>query len=210
MDFGSTYAAIAQIRGNSDFDVRNDFSGGVSWDLPSPQAPGVWSRVLGGWGTDVRAIARSAFPVTLNGNTLTDPTTGNQYFGGLNLVPGQPVYLHGQRYPGGRAINKAAFTPATGTARGSAPRNFVRGFDEFQINAAVRRELPIHDALRLSLRAEAFNLLNRPNFGYVNPFYNQPTFGQVTRMLNQSLVSVASQYQDGGPRSLQFALKLSF
>jgi hypothetical protein len=29
-------------------------------------------------------------------------------------------------------------------------------------------------------------------------------------MLNASLVSIASQYQDGGARSMQFAAKLSF
>jgi hypothetical protein len=78
------------------------------------------------------------------------------------------------------------------------------------MNTALRKEFFIHDPIRLLFRAEAFNIFNRPNFGYINPFYTQAAFGQVTKMLNQSLVSVASQYQEGGSRSMQFALKLSF
>jgi hypothetical protein len=155
-------------------------------------------------------VARTAFPVTIEGALLTDPATGNQYNGGLNLVSGQPTYLNGPQYPGGKAINQAAFSvPATGTA-GNAPRNFVRGFGATQLNLAARREFPIHAPLSLQFRAEAFNILNHPNFGYVDPNYTDATFGQATQMLNSSLATMASQYQQGGPRSMQFALKLRF
>jgi hypothetical protein len=64
--------------------------------------------------------------------------------------------------------------------------------------------------LRLQFRAEAFNLPNHPSFGYIDPILTDATFGQATQMLNQSLGTVAPQYQQGGPRSLQFALKLLF
>jgi hypothetical protein len=54
---------------------------------------------------------------------------------GLNLVANQPIYLYGSQYPGTRAVNKAAFAvPSTGV-NGNAPRNFVRGFGEAQVNA---------------------------------------------------------------------------
>ena len=69
--------------------------------------------------------ARTAFPVTLMGNGLLQPN-GQLYDEGLNIVPGQPVYLYGancasilqglgdlkpgQGCPGGRAINPNAFT----------------------------------------------------------------------------------------------------
>jgi hypothetical protein len=62
----------------------------------------------------------------------------------------------------------------------------------------------------LHFRAETFNLLNHPNFGYVDQTYTDATFGQATEMLNTSLGTVASQYQQGGSRSMQFALKLTF
>jgi hypothetical protein len=123
----------------------------------------------------------------------------------------QKIYLHGSQYPGGRALNPAAFElPTDPNGVGAAPRNFVRGFGATQVNLAARREFKIVDHTRLQFRAEAFNILNHPNFGYVDPYLTSATFGVATRMLNQSLETVASQYQQGGPRSMQFALKILF
>jgi hypothetical protein len=204
------------VRGNSDFDVRNSFSGGASWDLPS----GKWSKAVqaafGQWGLDGRAIFRTGFPVTLDGNFLTDSSTGNQYYSGVNLIPGRPLYLNGAQYPGGRAINGGplasdpAFVVPSGTEAGNAPRNLARGFGVKQINLAARREFGILDHAKLQFRAEAFNVLNHPNFGYIDPYLTDATFGTATQMLNQSLGTLASQYQQGGPRSMQFALKVIF
>jgi hypothetical protein len=153
---------------------------------------------------------RSGFPVPLTGSLYLDPATGSNNFGGLNLVPNEPIYLHGSQYPGGRIVNSAAFSLPTSGIVGNAPRNFVRGFGAAQINLAARREFHVRDTLSLQFRAEAFNILNHPNFGYIDPTYTDATFGQATQMLNQSLGTVASQYQQGGPRSMQFALKLLF
>lgn len=216
-DFGSTYAALPETRGNSDLDVRNNFVGGISWELPSVRGDIVRKSVMNGWGLDGRMTARSAFPITLGGSLLTDPATGSRYNGGVNLISGRPLYLYGAQYPGGRAINggpnttaaTAAFVSA-GTGVGNAPRNIVRGFGETQINLAARRDFPLTESLKLQFRAEAFNILNHPNFGYVNPTITTATFGQATKMLNGSLGTVASQYQQGGPRSMQFMLKLAF
>jgi hypothetical protein len=93
---------------------------------------------------------------------------------------------------------------------GNAPRNFVRGFGLDQLNLAVRREFALPATLHLQFRAETFNLLNHPNFGFINPTLTNAQFGQATKMLNQSLGTLGAQYQEGGPRSMQFALKLIF
>jgi hypothetical protein len=79
------------------------------------------------------------------------------------------------------------------------------------MNLAVRREFPIHENLKLQFRAEAFNIFNHPNFGEIDTGSGDLTFGQATATLAQSLGSVlSSQYQTGGPRSMQFALKFIF
>jgi len=211
IDFGSSDAANPLIRGNSDFDVRHNFSGAVSWDLPSTPGNRVIGELLDHWGLDSRLQARTGFPVTLQGNFLVNPADGSSYYANPNLVPGQPIYLYGSQYPGGRAINAAAFAlPTNPNDPGNAPRNFVRGFGTWQINLAVRREFPIHDKLRLQFRAEAFNILNHPNFGKVDPILTDAQFGQATQMLNQSLATLSPLYQQGGPRSMQFALRLTF
>ena len=111
---------------------------------------------------------------------------------------------------GGRALNPAAFAFPTGTNPGNAPRNCARGFGESQVNFSARREFALSEKARLQFRAEAFNVFNHPNFGYVDPFLTDATFGQALQTLNQSLGTVASQYQQGGPRSMQFALRLAF
>jgi hypothetical protein len=210
LDFGSTATALPLMRGNSDFDVRNNFQAGLSWDLPSIASNRTSAALLNGWGVDGRLMAHGAFPVPLQGSAYTDPASGGVSNMGLNLIANQPIYLSGSQYPGGRIINEGAFSlPSTGVA-GNAPRNFVRGFGATQVNLAARREFHLQDTLSLQFRAETFNILNHPNFGYIDPTYGDATFGYATQMLNQSLGTVASQYQQGGPRSMQFALKFLF
>ena len=211
LDFGSNDASYTLTYGNSDFDVRNNVQAGLVWDIPSYRGESVLHALLSNWSTDNRLMARTAFPITLQGNLIFDPVTGRQYYGNVNLVPDEPVYLEGSQYPGGKAINPAAFAyPADPSSAGDAPRNFVRGFGEVQWNAALRREFHIHDQLTAQFRAEAFNVLNHPNFGYVDPTLSDSQFGQATMMLNQSLGAMSPLYQQGGPRSMQFALKLMF
>jgi hypothetical protein len=211
LDFGSSDAALPATRGNCDFDVRHNFQGGLTSSLSSVRGNRVVRAMLDDWGVDGRLSVRSAFPLTLLGNLLTDPLTGNEYYGNLDLVPGQPLYLFGQQYPGGRTVNPAAFSlPGNPNDPGDAPRNFVRGFGAWQINLSLRREFAVREKLRIQFRAEAFNVLNHPNFGYIDPNLTDLLFGQATQTLNQSLGTVAAQYQQGGSRSMQFALKLLY
>jgi hypothetical protein len=210
IDYGSNATALPLQRANSDYDVRSNFQAGMSWELPKLAAGQFFDAVLNHWALDSRLNVRTAFPITLGGLLTINPSTGVEYPGTLNVVPGQPFYLYGPEYPGGKAINPAAFSvPPTGVL-GDAARNQLRGFGEAQLNLAIRREIHLHDRLTLQFRAETFNLPNHPNFGYVDPTYTDATFGQATSMLNGSLATVASQYQQGGARSMQFALKLLF
>jgi hypothetical protein len=233
IDYGSQDQFFGYQRGNCDFDVRHNFSAAFSYDIPNIERNGLVGTVLRHWGLDNRFTARTAFPITLRGNENIDPVTGQVMFSGLDLVSNQPLYLHsanctttlqalgglaqGKECPGGRAINPNAFVlppidPNTGntTRLGNAPRNFVRGFDAVQMDLALRRELPIYEKLKLQFRAEVFNLFNHPNFGAINAQFGQLTFGQPTGTLANSLGVLSPLYQQGGPRSMQFALKLVF
>jgi hypothetical protein len=218
LDFGSNDTSLPLQRGSSDFDVRNNFQAGLSWDLPKPRLNKYSDAIFTDWGLDARVLMRTAFPITLNGNFETNPATGNQFYSGVNYDSSRPAYLYGPQYPGGRAINggannkvNPAFVAPTGTnVSGNAPRNFVRGFGLQQVNLAARRQFLLYKETSLQFRAEAFNIFNRPNFGYVDPFLTDATFGQPTTMLNGSLGTVAAQYQQGGARSMQFSLRLQF
>ncbi len=219
LDYGSQNYGLGWQRGACDFDVRHNLSTAFSYDLPKVGKNGFAKAILHNWGMDDRFTARTGFPVTLDGNSSFDPATLKEVYDGLNLVPGQPIYIHGSQCaavynnglecPGGKAINPNAFTaPASGL--GDAPRNFVRGFGVWQMDMAIRRNFPIHERLKLQFRAEAFNTFNHPNFGVINAFFGQNTFGQATATLANSLGVLSPLYQMGGPRSIQFALKFMF
>ena len=210
---------------NSDLDLRHNFVAGVSWDLPGMNHDSITKAVLSHWGLDARFTDRTGFPVEILGTPGTDPTTGQAFYSGVSMNASQPLYLYGatctnyyithgnpnggKPCPGGRAINPAAFS-STGSLVNTAPRNIARGFGENQINLAVRREFPILETLKLQFRAEAFNILNHPNFGAVNETLSSSSFGLVGSTLSSSLAGLSSLYQQGGARSMQFALKLIF
>jgi len=108
------------------------------------------------------------------------------------------------------------------TQPGNLPRNALRGFGVAQWDFAVHREFPIHESLKLQFRAEMFNVLNHPNFGppvgnLGGPGMPNSQFGLSYQLLGQSLAGTYigsgafdPLYQLGGPRSIQFGLKLLF
>jgi hypothetical protein len=215
-----------QNRGPSDFDIRNAFSAGLTYEIPSPKTGAVTKAILGGWSLDSIVQARSAPPVDIyyTTNTFADTLVN----GGVvnirpDVVPGQPLYLYGPQYPGAKAINPGAFAPPPADAngnplhQGNLGRNTLRGFGASQWDFAVHRDFLIHESLKLQFRAEMFNILNHPNFGPPMPAIDQGGFGIATQTLGQSLSGgllgaggFSPLYQVGGPRSCQFALKLSF
>ncbi len=216
-------------RGPSDFDVRNAFSAGVTYDIQAPKLNAFTNVILRGWSSDNFITARSAPPVDISA-AATIFVFANGISGDTrpDVVPGQPFYLYGSLYPGGKAFNPAAFTnPPTSTnglpaRQGNVPRNFLRGFGAAQWDFAVHRDFPIRESLKLQFRAEMFNVLNHPNFGPPNGQFGLAGFGLSTQMLGQFLNGGTSGtgnlgggafsplYQIGGPRSIQLALKLSF
>jgi hypothetical protein len=203
--------------GSSDYDIRQTFSGAVSYNIPAPGS-GIWKTVFGNWSTDSIVYARSAPPVNV--------VTGLNPFGGIlsgansvqrpNLVSGVPLWIADPNVAGGKEINKAAFTKPTGPMQGNLGRNALRGFGATQVDLTLRRQFRLRERLSLQARADFFNLFNHPNFGPPTNYMTSPLFGQSTQMLASSLGSGGSGgglnplYQIGGPRSVQLALKLVF
>jgi len=95
----------------------------------------------------------------------------------------------------------------------------LRAFGEAQANVAFARTFPLYEQANLQFRAEGFNVTNHPVFGSVSLICgatatgatcNNTIMGQATNTLNTGLGNLNSLYQQGGPRSLEFALKLQF
>lgn len=219
-------------RGPSDFDLRHAFSAGVTYDLPVPNAGDVANAVLRGWSLQAVVQARSAAPVDIFDGYLFQ-LNGSRADIRPDLVPGIPLYLYGREFPGGKAINGTPNLAGPGCAgpfcppptdvsgnplrQGNLGRNALRGFGATQWDFAVHRDFAIREPVKLQFRAEMFNVLNHPNFGPPVADISQPQFGQSTETLGQSLSGgivgaggLNPLYQVGGPRSMQFALKLTF
>ena len=226
-------------RGPSDFDIRHTLSVGLTYDLPAPKINAFTSAILHGWSLQSFILARSAPPVDVYDITITQLISNNvQAPIRPDVVPGQPLYLFGSQCiavfgspcPGGKGFNPAAFTdppidPVTmrPTRQGNLGRNALRGFGATQWDFGVHRDFPIHESLKLQFRAEMFNVLNHPNFGQPSGCLHSfcgTQFGVSTQMLAQSLNGgfggnlggggFDPLYQIGGPRSIQFALKVMF
>ena len=211
-------------RGPSDFDIRNAFSAGLTYDIPVAKINGLANAMLRGWSVESFVIARSAPPLDLADSSLTYANPNSQETR-PDIVPGQPDYLYGAEYPGGKRVNPNAFTaPPTNSngvalRQGDLGRNALRAFGATQWDFAAYCDFPLREALKLQFRAEMFNVLNHPNFGPpVNDIANTSQFGLATTMLGESLGGQnnlglggsTSLYQIGGPRSIQFALKRYF
>jgi hypothetical protein len=201
-------------RGNSDFDIRHSFTTGVTYDLPSAGSHKVTRTILGGWSLNGFLLARSAPPVNVIGGIFF--AAGTVLYPRPNLNPGVPLELYGSQYPGGKILNEAAFGAAPAGQQGDFGRNALRGFGASQLDFGLHRQFRLTEGVRLRFQAEFFNIFNHPNFGNPNNDLTSPLFGQSTQTLANSLGSGGAYggfnplYQIGGPRSIQFALKLEF
>jgi hypothetical protein len=122
-----------------------------------------------------------------------------------SLRPGVPIYLNQKlRKDPGQAnrgyLNPAAFAQVTDPCTASLPpgtvltpvncptygtlgnirRNSFRGFTNYQFDAQVSRIFPIRESLAATLRLEAFNVMNHPNFKNPTTSFASNTFGQVS------------------------------
>jgi hypothetical protein len=212
-----------QNRADSDFDIRHAFSVGLTYEVTGFTAGTVGRHLLHGWSLDSVIQARTAPPVEIVDANFFQFSNGVGADIRPDRVPDQPLYLYSSQYPGGKAINLAAFedppVQADGNParQGDVKRNALRGFGAVQWDCAVHREIPIHDSIVLQFRAEMFNLLNHPSFGQPNGQFGTGGFGLSSELLGQYLSAgnvgggaFSPLYQVGGPRSIQFALKLHF
>jgi len=204
-------------RGPSNFDIRNTFSAAVSYYIPGPKQG--WSRpLLKDWSVNTIVYARSAPPVNVVTGLNAYPGTilsGASSVQRPNVVPGVPFYLSDPSAPGGKIINKAAFTvPASG--QGDLGRNALRGFGASQVDFTLQRMFKLSERFSLKSSADFFNIFNHPQFGAPINYMTSPQFGYSTQTLNSWLGSGGQSgglnplYQIGGPRSVQLALKLQF
>jgi hypothetical protein len=104
----------------------------------------------------------------------------------------------------GQWINKAAFiAPAPGTF-GTLGRNAFRAPGLWQADVGLSRYVTITERLSLRLRADAFNIFNRAQYGAPNADLSLGNFGVIT----STVTSYAAGR--GTPREFQLSAKFIF
>jgi len=215
-------------RGASDFDIRHAFNAAVTYDIAAPFRGEAANAIFRNWSVDGIFTARSATPVNVT-YSVAVPALGGIVSLRPDLVEGIPVYIDDPTAPGGRRFNNTRVTipgnpnPQIGpffrpvpARQGSFGRNVLRGFPVYQLDFALRRQFDFNERMNLLFKTEFFNVFNHPNFGDPDSLLASSTFGFSTSMFGRSLGSGGTLggfnplYQIGGPRSIQFSLKLGF
>src|SRR6266536_272061 len=201
----SQYLNLDQEYAPSDFDVRHSLSGALTIDLPAVSGPRAINLITKGWGLDGLLRFRTALPTNPASTVLFGPSTAPAR---PNVVTGVSQILFGPQYPGGRAINPAAFTVPPANTQGNFARNSLRFFNASQLDLALRRQFHLTEKVQFQFRFEFFNIFNHPNFADPIGFAAGSNVSQ--SMLSRGLGGLNPLYQLGGPRSGQVSLKLIF
>src|ERR1039458_5219174 len=181
-------------RGLSNFDVRHRFVASYAYDLPFGKA----SRWLKGWQTFGILQFQTGQPFTVS--LLPDFDNSNTGIDSLGFgANDRPNVVGSPRLSNPTAnewFNTSAFAiPPYGTF-GNSGRNTLEGPGMATVDLSLVKNTAIRERATVQFRVEAFNVLNRTNFGLPDNFIGSPTFGQILSA--------------GNPRRLQLGLKLLF
>jgi hypothetical protein len=190
-------------------DVRHNFVFAANYELPlgkdktwGSHWSGLADAILGGWKVSAIFQARTGFPITVQ-NSNRRSLQGTRSTEWPNCI-GNPVPAHQSITSDPNAprdtkwLDIAAFqVPALGTF-GNCGIGIATAPGYNNVDASLSKRFKMGGARRLEFRAEAFNVLNHPNFGPPERDINTPsTFGIITSTV-------------GSPRVVELVLKFFF
>jgi len=196
---------IAAERAVSVFDQRHRFMANFTYDLDflTTLSGSLPKSLTGGWTIGGIYTGASGLPVTpfLNAD--------NSGTGELNDRPNLVSNPRsGDRRTATSFFNAAAFAPAPFGTFGTAGRNSIVGPRLQIFDMSVGKTTKINDRLTTQFRAEAFNLFNHTNFALPQVGFDAANFNTITATPDVDLNN--PRLADGGPRVIQFGLKLLF
>jgi hypothetical protein len=187
-------------RGRSDFDIRHRLSFSFNYDVPAWRAvPSVLGK---GWELGGILTLQTGQPFSvLTGESLSGTGLGNDR---PNLVGDPNAGPHNVQ----RWFSTSAFALNAPLTFGNAGRNIVTGPGYRDFDFSLIKNTQLGERVKAQFRAEFFNIVNHPAFALPSNIFAAPNFGALfqTPDAAQNNVGLGS----GGPRLIQFALKLSF
>ena len=198
---------------NADYDLRHNLSGNYLYQMPFHSENRLVDAALGGWIMSGTVYYHTGFPFSLeDASDFNNEIAGN--FGATGVVLAQPItsVASSCKSPNVQCFNIADFAgqpnpaivigtnPSNGlpcgpnnvcnnpapTGFGTQRRNTFRGPNYFNTDFSLRKNFRLTERMGLQLGANAYNVLNHPNFQVPN---NSTDFGPANFGVIQSTVS---------------------
>ncbi len=175
---------LAAEKGLNGMDVPQRFVASLVYSVPGWRSPGLLRRLTTGWSLGSIFSAESGMPFTISvfGDTANAGTLLGQNPIRAN-VTGASFFPAGTRTTA-EWFNPAAFVAPPPYTFGNVGVNTVFGPGFVDLDQALQRQFSITERVKLTFRVEAFNALNRSNFGEPNQYINTPQFGTITMAQN--------------------------
>jgi hypothetical protein len=199
-------------KASSDDDVRLMFNLSAVYQLPFGKGkayvsnPGIAASILGNWELSAIGTAQSGLPVniTIDRSNASVPglfsISGEErpnYVSGVSLTPANGSTPNNW-------INAAAFSTPASQTFGNLGRNAFRAPGVSQLDLGLSKYVSITERMSLRLRADAFNVLNRAQFGAPNADLSASNFGIITTTISNYATG------RGTPREFQLSAKFIF
>lgn len=195
-------------RALSDLDRTHRFSMSYVFQLPWYNSPSLWRQ---GWQIAGMAQAQSGAPFSIwfpepEANTPAALASLGNGSGGLyrlgfgrpSLAPGASLAdLRKQGPDKTLQYFNASALASPGGGFGNLGRNVLRGPKQVRFDLALSKETRFTERMGLELRVEGFNLFNNVNFALPSGDLSDSEFNTITNTV-------------GGPRTMQFGLRLRF
>lgn len=167
-------------RAVSDFHLSHNFTLAAIYALPGPRFSGLARTLFSGWQVSPVMQFRSGFPFSiLSGGDTPDGVRINR----IDHIPGTlqrgQEGIFGLRPGPGLTLAQVRqqVTPAAG-AFGTLGRNTERAMPFFDLSGGLQKAFAVSERMRLEMRLEAFNVLNRVNYDNYAANLLDPRSGQ--------------------------------
>ena len=207
IDFNFAGAAFPQDstnlraeKGPSTFDTRHRWTTAINYQV---QSLSYLPRLLAeGWQLNSIITVQSGRPIpVLTGGGIN----GHQR---PNVVPGQPFILPNWT-PSTGYLNPNAFATPAGNF-GDLGRDQIYGPGFKNLDFSISKLFKLKETAALQFRAEFFNIFNHPNFSLPNGFISPGSAPAGTISSTPDVAQGNPGLGGGGPRVLQFALRVQF
>jgi hypothetical protein len=200
--------------GPSDFDARHTYTADAVVQIPVGKgkmlfgnAPMWLDEIIGGWQATTLVSFRTGNPLTISGGSVYNVNYDSSAFGILNAGAAMPA--NGLTFDSNGIPSIFSNPNASNSFVAAGPgvvgtRGILRGPSFFNSDVAASKTFTLPwEHVRVSLRAEAFNVINAVTFG--NPGSSGLSLGSAT-----TFGEITGYATGGAPRVMQFALRLEF